>query len=253
MRPMPAIIPAAGTTSSYTSKAAKGAINSPLLDVDIKGCTGLLINIVGDDSLTMHEVNTAANIISGSAHEGANIIFGANIDREVDGIKVTVIATGFYSDFRSVKLPSESIGIKNEDVLSQIDSRFDQIQKAQSSNTDDNTDDDDDDNNMVKKSASTIKPTPELNPMDDYRDNSEEFGGFDFDKMRAEVEEMEKDERKSSGNFFDDDFDTQPVKEEPKPVEERHSQAQSTAAKRIKPSPDVKSSGLWRFIKERSK
>ncbi|PJA41169.1 cell division protein FtsZ, partial [candidate division WWE3 bacterium CG_4_9_14_3_um_filter_34_6] len=45
-------------------KAAKSAVNSPLLDVDIKGSTGILINIVGDSSLTMHEVNKASKIVS---------------------------------------------------------------------------------------------------------------------------------------------------------------------------------------------
>ncbi len=105
-------------------EAAKRAINSPLLDVDIKGSTGILINIVGDASLSMFEVNTAAKIVSEAAHEAANIIFGANIDPEVKGIKVTVIATGFDSDFRSVGLP-EYASNHGEQVLQQIETRFD--------------------------------------------------------------------------------------------------------------------------------
>jgi|688.fasta_scaffold01822_18 cell division protein FtsZ len=238
-------------------KAAKGAVNSPLLDVDIKGCTGLLINIVGDDSLTMHEVNTAAQIISASAHEGANIIFGANIDPEVDGVKVTVIATGFDSDFRSVALPSESSTIKNEDIISQIDSRFDQIQKAQASASDNDDDDNDDqtkNNNAGKTSIRQQAKAPvDLDPYDDYRGPSEEYGGFDFDKMRAEVQKMERDERKGDG-FFDED---NAVEETPAPLKEEKPIAPvsplPSSAKRIKPSPDIKSSGLWRFIKERSK
>ena len=240
-------------------KAARGAINSPLLDVDIKGCTGLLINIVGDDSLTMHEVNTAANIISASAHEGANIIFGANISDAVDGIKVTVIATGFDSDFRSVNLPSESSPMKNADIISQIDSRFDQIQKAQTitdTSADDNTannddDDDQDDKNTPKR--------PNLDAMDDYSGHTEDFGGFDFDKMREEVKRMEKSEKKSPNPFFDDeaesatnDNDKKEAKEVEKKVEKEEKPSHTTPAKRIKPSSDIKSSGLWRFIKERS-
>ena len=103
--------------------AAKEAINSPLLEVNISGSTGVLINIVGDPSLSMHEVNTAAKVISGAAHDAANIIFGANVDKEMEGIKVTVIATGFDSDFRSVGIPEVS-GVTGEEVLEQIDSRF---------------------------------------------------------------------------------------------------------------------------------
>jgi len=88
------------TGDNRAELAAREAISSPLLEVDIKGSTGVLINIVGDNSVKMHEVNTAAKVVSDSAHEGANIIFGANIDPDMEGIRVTVIATGFDSEFK---------------------------------------------------------------------------------------------------------------------------------------------------------
>lgn len=105
-------------------RAAKAAIESPLLDVDIKGSTGVLINIVGDASMTMHEVNTAANIVSSAAHEGANIIFGANIDPSVQGIKVTVIATGFGTDYITAGLP-DMPAMSGDELLDRIESRID--------------------------------------------------------------------------------------------------------------------------------
>jgi len=77
-------------------EAAKGAISSPLLELDIEGARGILFNIVGGPDLTMHEVDEAAKIIAEAADPEANIIFGATIDDAmVDQIRITVIATGF--------------------------------------------------------------------------------------------------------------------------------------------------------------
>ncbi|MBX9703376.1 MAG: cell division protein FtsZ, partial [Silvanigrellaceae bacterium] len=58
-------------------EAARMAINSPLLeDVDIEGATGILINITGTSSISLHEISDAATLIQEAAHEDANIIFG---------------------------------------------------------------------------------------------------------------------------------------------------------------------------------
>jgi len=79
-------------------EAAQRAINSPILDTKIDGAKGLLFNISGSSSLTLHEVNKAAEIISRAANPDANIIFGSVIDEAMnDKIKVTIIATGFSS------------------------------------------------------------------------------------------------------------------------------------------------------------
>jgi cell division protein FtsZ len=76
--------------------AARMAIASPLLDIDINGAWGVLFNITGGLDLTLYEVNEAAEIISKAAHPEANIIFGAVQDPAYDGkVKITVIATGF--------------------------------------------------------------------------------------------------------------------------------------------------------------
>jgi cell division protein FtsZ len=76
--------------------AARIAIASPLLDIDINGARGVLFNITGGVDLTLYEVNEAADIISKAAHPEANIIFGAVQDPAFDGkVKITVIATGF--------------------------------------------------------------------------------------------------------------------------------------------------------------
>jgi cell division protein FtsZ len=76
--------------------AAKEAISSPLLESAIDGARGILLNITGPSSMGLFEMNAAAEIIHGVAHQDANIIFGTVIDDEMaDEVRVTVIAAGF--------------------------------------------------------------------------------------------------------------------------------------------------------------
>jgi cell division protein FtsZ len=77
--------------------AANRAIASPLLeDNSINGAQGILINVTGSSSLSLHEVHEASTIIQKAAHENANIIFGAVMDDAMkESVKITVIAAGF--------------------------------------------------------------------------------------------------------------------------------------------------------------
>jgi len=76
--------------------AAKDAISSPMLEAAIDGARGILLNITGPSSMGLFEVNAAAEVVQGVAHQDANIIFGTVIDDEMgDEMKVTVIAAGF--------------------------------------------------------------------------------------------------------------------------------------------------------------
>jgi len=78
-------------------EAAHRAINSPLLEDNcIQGAHGILINISGSSSMSLHEVNEASLVIQKAAHENANIIFGAVQEESLkDQVKITVIAAGF--------------------------------------------------------------------------------------------------------------------------------------------------------------
>ena len=76
--------------------AAEQAISSQLLDVTINGAHGILFNVTGGNSLSLHEVNQAAAIIKETAHPDVNLIFGAVVDESMgDVVRITVIATGF--------------------------------------------------------------------------------------------------------------------------------------------------------------
>ncbi|MGH7234708.1 MAG: cell division protein FtsZ, partial [Candidatus Saccharimonadales bacterium] len=81
-------------------KAAKQAIESPLLEVSIDGARGILFNVIGGEDLAMHEINTAAEAITAAADPEANIIFGATINPDLIGeIIITVVATGFDASY----------------------------------------------------------------------------------------------------------------------------------------------------------
>jgi cell division protein FtsZ len=85
------------TGNNRAIEAAQAAMASPLLDAGaIDGARGILINITGSSNLKLSEVNEASSLIQTSAHEDANIIFGAVLDERMgDEVKITVIATGF--------------------------------------------------------------------------------------------------------------------------------------------------------------
>ncbi len=85
------------------AKAAKQAIDSPLIEVSIDGARGVLFNVTGGRDMSMSEVQEAAEIITNAVSPEANIIFGATLkpemDQDDDEIIVTVIATGFDSQY----------------------------------------------------------------------------------------------------------------------------------------------------------
>ncbi|HEV2195463.1 MAG TPA: hypothetical protein VGR55_07755, partial [Candidatus Acidoferrum sp.] len=83
--------------SNRAIDAANRAINSPLLEDNcIQGAQGILINVTGSSSVSLHEVHEASSVIQKAAHENANIIFGAVQDDAMkESVKITVIAAGF--------------------------------------------------------------------------------------------------------------------------------------------------------------
>src|SRR3954467_1050864 len=86
-----------GRGDNRAMEAAQQAISSPLLDnVSIAGATGVLINIIGGDALTLGETTQINDIIHDAVGDDAEIIFGAGNDLAMHGeVRVTVIATGF--------------------------------------------------------------------------------------------------------------------------------------------------------------
>ena len=103
-----------GSGQSRAIEAAKQALASPLLDVSINGSKAVLFNIVGGSSLTLFEVNEAADVIKEAVDPDANIIFGVAHDPDMDNdVRITLVATGFVSKLGMT-------GADEEDELTQM-------------------------------------------------------------------------------------------------------------------------------------
>jgi cell division protein FtsZ len=79
--------------------ATQRAVESPLLERDIRGARRILLNVTGGSDLTLMEINEAATLIHSLAHPDATIIFGTVQDAAMQGrMRVTLIATGFTAE-----------------------------------------------------------------------------------------------------------------------------------------------------------
>lgn len=92
-------------------EAAKMAIASPLLETNIRGAHGILVNITVSPGVELDEVDEASSMIADEAAANANIIWGASFDDTLeDTVKVTIIATGFD------KLPNKNVSVDPNSV-----------------------------------------------------------------------------------------------------------------------------------------
>ena len=90
----------AASGESRAIEAAERAISSPLLeDIDIHGAQGILVNVTGNEDMTLAEYDEAVSIIHNMADEEANIICGMVYDQDMgEEIRVTVVATGLSGE-----------------------------------------------------------------------------------------------------------------------------------------------------------
>ncbi|MFC6669552.1 cell division protein FtsZ [Marinobacterium aestuariivivens] len=99
--------------------AAEAAIKSPLLeDVDLKGASGILVNITAGLDLSLGEFTEVGNIVEEYASDDATIVVGTVIDPELtDDIKVTVVATGLDKRREEIRVVSDNRAHKPEPGL----------------------------------------------------------------------------------------------------------------------------------------
>ncbi len=80
-------------------KAVQMAIESPLIERSVEGARGIVLNISGDESLSLYDVNEATKFIYENTCPDVNIILGTVINPELKGkVRATVIATDFSDD-----------------------------------------------------------------------------------------------------------------------------------------------------------
>jgi cell division protein FtsZ len=85
-------------TENRAKESVERALNNPLLDVDIDGARGALINISGGTNITIRECQHIVESISTRLSPDAKIIWGAQIQKELaDSIRIMLIVTGAKS------------------------------------------------------------------------------------------------------------------------------------------------------------
>lgn len=84
-----------GKGENKTIEAVRQAVQSPLLDTNIEGATGILINVRGGLDLPLDEVNEAAKLVREVVDPNCNIIFGAGVEESLnEEVEITLISTG---------------------------------------------------------------------------------------------------------------------------------------------------------------
>ncbi len=112
-------------------KAARQAINSPLLESSVDGAKGLLFGVAGGRDMRIAEINEAAKIITENVDSGAKIIFGAYHDRRLKAgqLKITLIATGFNGLGRRREADSLNLFPFSKEKMMERESRGEAIEE----------------------------------------------------------------------------------------------------------------------------
>ena len=85
-------------TDNRAEEAVEKAINNPLLDVEISGASGALINVSGGSDMTLDEAKKVVESISEKLDEDARIIWGAQLSDDLENtLRVLLIVTGVQS------------------------------------------------------------------------------------------------------------------------------------------------------------
>ncbi|MDA1196862.1 MAG: cell division protein FtsZ [Nanoarchaeota archaeon] len=101
-------------------EAVEKAINNPLLDVDITGANGALVNVSGGEDMTLEEAKRVVESISERLSEEAKIIWGASIYKDLSKtIRCMLIVTGVKSSqiFGTTKRLSDK---KNKEIETEL-------------------------------------------------------------------------------------------------------------------------------------
>lgn len=86
-------------TENRSQDAVQKALQNPLLDVDISGAKGALVNIIGGPNMSLEECKTIIETIGNKLSPQAKMIWGAKISPDMDkSIRVLLIATGVKSN-----------------------------------------------------------------------------------------------------------------------------------------------------------
>ncbi|MEK6964537.1 MAG: cell division protein FtsZ [Nanoarchaeota archaeon] len=95
-------------------ESVEKAIHNPMLDVDISGASGALINISGGPDMTLEEAQVVVQRVSEKLDEDARLIWGAQISSDLEGtIRTLLIITGLKTrHILKAKKEEKKLGIE---------------------------------------------------------------------------------------------------------------------------------------------
>ena len=96
-------------------EAARNAIKSPLLEIDINGATDAIVFITSDIDITMQEVYDVTSEIRNASSSEIDIVIGTGFNSELQGeLIVTVIATGFDANAQQGPAATEDTPVNKD-------------------------------------------------------------------------------------------------------------------------------------------
>ena len=103
-----------GSSPRSAVQAVQQAVESPLINKELKGARGVIINLTGDESLSLYDVDEATRYIYEHTDPDVNIILGTVIDESMNGVvQATIIATDFAGSIplktTTVKVPESKV------------------------------------------------------------------------------------------------------------------------------------------------
>lgn len=103
-----------GISERSAVDAVKIAAESPLIDRELSGARGIILNLTGDSTLSLFDVDEASRYIVKHTDPEVNIILGTVEDNNMNGaVQATIIATDFADSVvmkaPTVKVPESTI------------------------------------------------------------------------------------------------------------------------------------------------
>jgi len=90
-----------GDSDSTTDKAREsvtGALDSPLLDVNISNASNVLVNVNGGPDMKIEEAQGVVEVLNERVSDNARIIWGSGVDEDLEGtIQTMIVITGVES------------------------------------------------------------------------------------------------------------------------------------------------------------
>ena len=93
-----------GEGENRAIEAARKAISTPLLEIDINGATQAIVFITSDVDISFEEVMLVMNEIRSASTSEIDIVYGTGFNMDLRGeLIVTVVATGYPDDEQEQK------------------------------------------------------------------------------------------------------------------------------------------------------